>query len=321
VAETVTGVVAKHLTEPPVALSRKVEVTPGLERAVMRGLSKDSSLRQADAGEFAKELQAAIAESRVTLPITPAAWEGEQAWRAQKETRLATGAPPAVAQASAPPYQAGAGVARKSRTGLVVALVLGVMVMLAGAAAGLWLLYKSRDNQADNRNVPQQASVTNLNSNAAQDANRNAARGNENKNTENKNTAPVVTPPPLPANANIPSTPVTTANANGNANGNANVGPNVSPRALLIRAESKILVGALLTEADIAGLSQADLRLLRNTVYARHGRTFERPDLQRYFNSRSWYKPRYDFNESELSPRDRANIEFLLSAEKSGGKY
>ena len=37
---------------------------------------------------------------------------------------------------------------------------------------------------------------------------------------------------------------------------------------------------------DLAGIADADLRLLRNMVYARHGRIFDAPDLQRYFSPR-----------------------------------
>lgn len=45
----------------------------------------------------------------------------------------------------------------------------------------------------------------------------------------------------------------------------------------------------LLSAADLAGLDKAQLRLARNEILARHGRTFNDKSLQAYFDSKSWY--------------------------------
>lgn len=60
IAPTMTGIVAKHLTEPPPPLPTRSGVTPALDAVVQRALSKSPEARQADATEFANELKAAM---------------------------------------------------------------------------------------------------------------------------------------------------------------------------------------------------------------------------------------------------------------------
>ena len=81
------------------------------------------------------------------------------------------------------------------------------------------------------------------------------------------------------------------------------------------RVEAKILRGASVTQNDISGINRAELRRLRNTVYARHGRIFERMELQQYFDGRSWYKKRSDYTDNDLTPVDRDNINLIRTAE------
>lgn len=81
------------------------------------------------------------------------------------------------------------------------------------------------------------------------------------------------------------------------------------------RVEAKVLRGQSVTANDIAGLPRAELRRLRNTVYARHGRIFERLELQQYFDGRPWYKKRDDYTDNDLTPIDRDNINLIRAAE------
>lgn len=64
---------------------------------------------------------------------------------------------------------------------------------------------------------------------------------------------------------------------------------------------------------DIAGLSSWDLCILRNSMYARHGRKFKRADLRDFFGQYSWYHPRY--SEVTLSALEQANVNFIKSYE------
>lgn len=75
----------------------------------------------------------------------------------------------------------------------------------------------------------------------------------------------------------------------------------------------------LLTEADIAGLSKAQLGYARNEIFARHGRPFKTQKYKDYFAKCSWYKvnPNYNLNDdkSNLSEIERANVDFIIAQE------
>jgi hypothetical protein len=72
----------------------------------------------------------------------------------------------------------------------------------------------------------------------------------------------------------------------------------------------------LLTEDMLKGLSLHELRLLRNEVYARHGRQFKTEWLAQYFWSQPWYEAREDNKEPELSETDKKNIETIVVYER-----
>lgn len=70
------------------------------------------------------------------------------------------------------------------------------------------------------------------------------------------------------------------------------------------------------TNEDIVGLSSDEIRIMRNSIFARHGRYFKDPALQEYFNSQSWYHPyRKEVPTQELNDYERKNIEFLKKHE------
>lgn len=68
----------------------------------------------------------------------------------------------------------------------------------------------------------------------------------------------------------------------------------------------------LLSTSDLQGLSAQQLRIARNEIYARHGRTFKDAELQNYFASCSWYKPNSAYNyaneNSNLNSIEKQNI-------------
>lgn len=82
---------------------------------------------------------------------------------------------------------------------------------------------------------------------------------------------------------------------------------------------------AYYSESDIKGLSDWELYLARNEIYARHGRGFSNDDLQRYFNGKSWYRRTCDpdkFDESVLNKYEKANAAMILAREKAiGSQY
>lgn len=79
---------------------------------------------------------------------------------------------------------------------------------------------------------------------------------------------------------------------------------------------SDIVCYVYLDRSDLAGLSSTDLRILRNTIYARHGRRFKDESLQRYFNGMPWYSPTCnEVSPSALSDVERHNISLIQSLE------
>lgn len=79
------------------------------------------------------------------------------------------------------------------------------------------------------------------------------------------------------------------------------------------------------TDGELSDLSDWELYLARNEIFARRGREFRNEDLQRYFESKSWYTPTYspddfDARASELlNDVERANAETILKLEQSRG--
>lgn len=72
-------------------------------------------------------------------------------------------------------------------------------------------------------------------------------------------------------------------------------------------------------EMVLVDMSDNQLRLARNEIYARHGRQFTNEYLQNYFDSCSWYEGSIspeDFSEEMLSQVERDNLEIIVAAEK-----
>jgi len=70
-----------------------------------------------------------------------------------------------------------------------------------------------------------------------------------------------------------------------------------------------------LTEEDLKELDKAQLRIMRNAVYARHGRTFKGVDLQSLWECYTWYKKNPNYNDSLLSDTDKYNINLIQKYE------
>ena len=71
-----------------------------------------------------------------------------------------------------------------------------------------------------------------------------------------------------------------------------------------------------LLSSDLEGFSKPALRIWRNAVYARHGRTFKSEDLQALFNEYIWYKPDENYSDEKLTDIDKANIKLIQEFEQ-----
>jgi hypothetical protein len=65
----------------------------------------------------------------------------------------------------------------------------------------------------------------------------------------------------------------------------------------------------------LRGLSLHELRLLRNEIYARHGRIFKTLWIEQYFSGQPWYDAKEDFKDEEISGSDKTNIETIVAYE------
>jgi hypothetical protein len=72
----------------------------------------------------------------------------------------------------------------------------------------------------------------------------------------------------------------------------------------------------ILTEEDLNYLSLAQLRLLRNTIYAYHGYRFRSKDLNEYFGKTDWYTPDSNFTESKLNEYEKCNVQIIRIIEQ-----
>lgn len=83
--------------------------------------------------------------------------------------------------------------------------------------------------------------------------------------------------------------------------------------------EDPSLLDKVLDLRNLKELSRRDLRILRNTIYARRGRSFRSPIISSYFYAMNWYDPKESFKESMLKNVDRKNIRIVRSLEHSLG--
>lgn len=83
----------------------------------------------------------------------------------------------------------------------------------------------------------------------------------------------------------------------------------------LLPGDMELFEHRTVSQQMLQGLSLHELRLLRNEIYARHGRMFRTPWLGQYFYSQPWYAPDENFKDEELSANDKLNVETIVKYE------
>lgn len=86
-------------------------------------------------------------------------------------------------------------------------------------------------------------------------------------------------------------------------------------RVALLPGDMQFFENKAISERMLSGLSLHELRLLRNEIYARHGRMFRAEWLQQYFFFQPWYAPDENFKDEELSGNDKVNVETIVKYE------
>jgi serine/threonine-protein kinase len=285
-APSMPSLILKHVNEPPPMLPSELHISHALQTAITRSLAKDPAERQPDATEFAREIQAALATStdatRSPVPLFPS-----------------TAQPTPVTLTPTP------------------APVVPLQNMTTGS-------HRFTETQPQPSAPPTYSQPPHV---SAAPPRRKRARyavgllvvlfvGLAGLSMlglalymSRRESRPTVV-----------NNSRTNANMSVNANAAASQTPAVTITDATTRAEQKILAGSLLSGADLSGLAPAQLRLLRNTVYARYGRVFNDNDLQQYFQSRPWYHPRADYSDRMLTTSDRANADLVKAFEDNNGR-
>ncbi|MEH2077283.1 MAG: YARHG domain-containing protein [Nostoc sp.] len=125
--------------------------------------------------------------------------------------------------------------------------------------------------------------------------------------------SPVIETPIIPTNQSVPtqSTP--------------SPATSISPVATTTVNNYFWLSERLVTDADLEGKDGFQLDIMRNSIFASHGRRFETPGLQDYFDKQPWYKPIYPANSFPpklLSKLEQQNVDYISKYQnRSGLRY
>ena len=90
---------------------------------------------------------------------------------------------------------------------------------------------------------------------------------------------------------------------------------NNSLNELIPTKAKKIILGNIdllsetISDFDLAILSNSDLRILRNMIYAKYGNIFSSSDLTNYYSNFAWYKPSKKVKDSDLTEEELKLIE------------
>ncbi len=88
-----------------------------------------------------------------------------------------------------------------------------------------------------------------------------------------------------------------------------------SRKLALAPGDMELFEGKLISAQMLHGLSLNELRLLRNEIYARHGRQFQAVWLSQYFFSQPWYQPDENFKDEQVKGTDKQNVETIVAYE------
>lgn len=86
-------------------------------------------------------------------------------------------------------------------------------------------------------------------------------------------------------------------------------------RLTLSPGDMELFENRVISEQMLHGLSLYELWLLRNEIYARHGRMFRALWLQQYFFGQPWYQPDENFKDESVSGSDKLNVETIVKYE------
>ena len=290
-ASSITSIILKHVNEPPPPLPPDVEIPQALRAAIARALAKNPDERPRDASEFSREIQAALAAPADTGGAVVATQQPAEPFF--PATARPVPVTPTHPRPPAPTTDPQSEVTAVSPAAHTRPPAHYAPTPQQQPPPGTYPVRSSRRGYVIGLITVLLVGLGGLSVLAF---------------------FYYLSQSDRPAVVNTARTPTPRANTNVNASPT----PTPLPEGMQL-AEVKLLGGSLLSPSDLSGLVPAQLERLRNTVYARHGRTFQDSDLRTYFQSRSWYKPRADYDDDKLTTNDHANADLIKAFEDNDG--
>ena len=88
--------------------------------------------------------------------------------------------------------------------------------------------------------------------------------------------------------------------------------------SIIFRGDWRVLTETI-DHSDLRAISLSQLRILRNTIFARHGHSFRSQDLRTHYENFDWYEPISSNVNDKLTPTEQANVSLIAEAEKGFG--
>lgn len=78
-----------------------------------------------------------------------------------------------------------------------------------------------------------------------------------------------------------------------------------------------------MSKSEVESMSDSELNIALNEIYARRGRIFTTPSLSEYFNSQSWYNPKYNAAEFDrnvvFNDYEQKNLQLMINEQQKRG--
>ena len=70
-----------------------------------------------------------------------------------------------------------------------------------------------------------------------------------------------------------------------------------------------------LDDSELSDMTERELKIMRNEIFARHGYIFKTKDMKNYFSAQSWYRPMYSNVTNRITIIEKKNIDLINSFE------
>jgi serine/threonine protein kinase len=75
------------------------------------------------------------------------------------------------------------------------------------------------------------------------------------------------------------------------------------------------------TEEELIPMNCNDLAIMRNEIYARHGRQFSTPSFREYFKSQDWYQVDPNYSDNRVTALEKRNASLILNHEEQNACF